>query len=188
MDSLEIEICNRIRNGDEKAFYMLFRAYYSQLCRYAYEILNDRETSAELVNDLFIKLWTDREKLTITSSLKGYLFRSVHNLCLNRVRELKSTHRLQMISLDESDNRMLLLNLEIPPEIIEKLFSEQLETDLRNAIGNLPEQCRQIFNLSRFEDLSYPEIATKLNVSLSTVKTQMIRALTKLTKELKIDV
>jgi RNA polymerase sigma-70 factor, ECF subfamily len=180
MNPLEIELCNRIRLGDEKAFNVLFKIYYSPLCRYAYDILKGTEIAKEIVIDLFVKIWGTRETFTVTSSLKGYLYRSVHNLCLNHIRDKKTTNSINFISSDDNTNRTLLLNLETPPEILEKLFAEQLETDLIKAMEALPEQCRTIFYLCRFEGFTYPEIALKLNLALSTVKTQMLRAISKL--------
>ncbi len=184
MNPLENEICANIRLGDEKAFNTLFKGYYSSLCRYAYDILRDQESSKEMVLDLFVHIWESRATFTVTSSLKGYLYRSVHNQCLNYIRNRKTRKVIDFVSSDDEKNRTLLLNIEVPPVIIEKLISEQLENDLQRAMDTLPEQCRKIFYLCRFENLTYPEISIKLNLALSTVKAQMLRAISKLSKEI----
>jgi RNA polymerase sigma-70 factor, ECF subfamily len=184
MNSLEDEICTKIRMGDEKAFNILFKVYYSPLCRYAYELLRETEDAKEVVLDVFIKIWETKESLTIKSSLKGYLYRSVHNQCLNHIRKFKHLSSNDFISIDDEKNNILLLNIEVPADILEKLFTEQLEKDLLKALETLPNQCRTIFYLCRFEHLTYPEIASKLNLALSTVKTQMLRAISKLKIEI----
>lgn len=184
MNPLENEICINIRLGDEKAFNTLFKGYYSLLCRYAYDILREQESSKEIVLDLFVHIWETRETFTITSSLKGYLYRSIHNQCLNYIRNRKTQKVINFVSSDDEKNRTLLLNIKAPSEIIEKLVSEQLENDLQKAMDSLPEQCRKIFYLCRFENLTYPEISVKLNIALSTVKTQMLRAISRLSQEI----
>lgn len=184
MTEFEIEICTKIRLGDIKAFDIIFKIYYSPLCRFALDILKQNEIAKETVLDVFVNIWKTKESFDVKTTLKGYLYRSVHNQCLNYLRDIKSSRKISLISIDDGKNRLGILNIEVPPEIIEKLFTEQLENDLRIAMESLPEQCRVIFYMSRFEDLSYPEIASKLNLALSTVKTQMLRAISKLKIEL----
>lgn len=180
MGLTEEEICLKIRDGDEKTFNLLFNDYYSSLCRYAYDILHDTEVSKEIVLDIFVNIWESRDSFKINYSLRGYMYRVVHNKCLNYLRSLKAFNKLAFVSLDNEKINFQSLHFEVPPEIIEKLFSEQLELRLRQEMEALPAQCREIFYLSRFEDMTYPEIAEKLNLALSTVKTQMLRALTRL--------
>lgn len=180
MTPLEKEIYNKIKQGDEKSFDILFKSYFPSLCRYAFDILNDKENSGEVVLDVFMKFWESRDSLTISTTIKGYLFRMVHNRCLNFIRDRKAENKPEIVSLDDRQYVSALINLETPPEIIEKLFSEHIESRLKQALDSLPPQCREIFILCRFANLSYPEVARKMNLSLSTVKTQMVRAITKL--------
>ncbi|HEX7494680.1 MAG TPA: sigma factor, partial [Bacteroidales bacterium] len=78
----DTEIIRRIRNGDKGQFESLFRSSYVSLVRYAKTLIKDHDTAEEIVQDLFFRLWQDKEKINIESSLNGYLFRSVHNRCL----------------------------------------------------------------------------------------------------------
>jgi len=185
MDSFEQEIIIGLQQNNIKAFDRLFNTYYSPLCFYAYDLVRKPEVAREIVHDLFIKIWNTRDAIVVHTTLRGYLYRSVHNQCLNYLRNIKIEKGIDTVSIDDENNRIQFLNISTPPEIIEKLFSTQLESYLEKAMNSLPEQCRQIFYLSRFENLSYPEIASKLNLALSTVKTQMLRAISKLKDELK---
>ena len=85
----DTEIIRRIRKGDVKQFESLFRSSYVSLVRYAKALIKDHDTAEEIVQDLFFRLWQDREKLNIESSLNGYLFRSVHNRCLHYIEHRK---------------------------------------------------------------------------------------------------
>ena len=185
MDDFEERIINGFKNNDIRAFNLLFNKYYSDLCLYAFDIIGKSEMAKEIVHDVFIKIWNSRETINIETTFKGYLFRAVHNQSLNYIRYLKNLNNPDLISTDDTKNKVQSMNFEVPPEIIEKLFSDQFEKEFEKAMKTLPQQCRKIFYLSRFEELSYSEIAVKLNLAVSTVKTQMLRAILKLKNELK---
>src|SRR5512133_2725673 len=85
----EAEIIRRIREGDKGQFESLFRSSYVSLVRYAMTIIRDHDTAEEIVQELFFRLWQDKEKLKIESSLNGYLFRSVHNRCLHFIDHMR---------------------------------------------------------------------------------------------------
>ena len=79
---VDSEIAGRIRKGDKAEFESLFRSSYVSLVKYARPLIKDQDTAEEIVQDLFVRLWQEKEKIKIESSLSGYLFRSVHNRCL----------------------------------------------------------------------------------------------------------
>ena len=89
----DIEIIRRIRQGDIKQFEALFRSSYVSLIKYAGTLIKDHDTAEEIVQDLFFRLWENKEKIKIKSSLNGYLFRSVHNRCLHYIEHLKVVER-----------------------------------------------------------------------------------------------
>ncbi len=181
MHLLENDLIQRIKNGEQSSIVLLFRMYYAPLYTYAAGMLKSKESAEEVVQDTFIKIWESRSQIEIASSLRGYLYRCVHNRCLNNIRENKNTKNL-FIPLEKL-NRLSVF--ETAPDIIESIFSEEMEKSLAEAVASLPEQCRQIFYLCRFEELSYREISVRLGISLSTVKTQMQRAMSKLAGALK---
>jgi RNA polymerase sigma-70 factor (ECF subfamily) len=170
------EITARIRQGDIGQFESLFRSSYASLVRYAMTLIKDHDTSEEIVQDLFFRLWKDKEKLSIASSLNGYLYRSVHNKCLHYIEHNRVVERhAEEISYREPEKQ------ESPAEILQY---KELQTKIARILERLPERCGQIFYMSRFEGLKYSEIADKLSVSLKTVESNMGKALKEFRKEL----
>jgi RNA polymerase sigma-70 factor (ECF subfamily) len=172
----DTEIIRRIRNGDIGQFESLFRSSYVSLVRYAKTLIKDHDASEEIVQDLFFRLWKDREKLNIESSLNGYLFRSVHNKCLHYIDHIKVVERHAY----EMSNRQP----EYPESPSELLNYKELQEKIAGILERLPERCGQIFCMSRFEGLKYTEIAEKLSVSVKTVEANMGKALKEFRKEL----
>jgi RNA polymerase sigma-70 factor, ECF subfamily len=172
----DTEIARRIRNGDSGAFESLFRSSYVSLVKYAKTMIKDHDTAEEIVQDLFFRLWQDKENLKIESSLNGYLFRSVHNRCLHFIEHNRVIARhAEEILYNQSENQ------ESPSDI---LNYKELQEKIAKIIEKLPERCGKIFTMSRFEGLKYNEIAKKLSVSVKTVEANMGRALKEFRKEL----
>ncbi|TLU99120.1 RNA polymerase sigma-70 factor [Dyadobacter luticola] len=174
--SSDPEIVNAIRRGDEKAFELTFRTYYPRLCHYACSLLKDEEESEEVVQTVFFTIWEKREYLEITLSLKSYLYRAVHNHCLNRfkhasVREVHREHTLNFASQSYES-------------VTEVIHANELEERIEKAVSTLPEQCQKAFRMSRFEELKYQEIADRLEISVKTVENQIGKALKILRVEL----
>jgi RNA polymerase sigma-70 factor (ECF subfamily) len=173
------EIIRRIRQGDTRQFESLFRSSYVSLVRYAKTLIRDHDTAEEIVQDLFFRLWKDKERLHIESSLNGYLFRAVHNRCLhyighNRVVE-KYAREMAVMEPERNDS---------PTDI---LHYRELQAKIANVLERLPEKCGKIFCMSRFEGLKYSEIAERLSVSIKTVEANMGRALKEFRKALAED-
>lgn len=165
----ENEIAGRIRKGDIKTFENLFRSSYVSLLRYAQSIVKDHDAAEEIVQDLFFRLWKDREKLAIESSLNGYLFRSVYNRCIHYLEHRK------VVAKYETD--MAFFGEESPVTPVQQLQYSELQELIAQTLANLPGKCGEIFYLNRFEGLKYREIAERLSVSVKTVEANMGRAL-----------
>jgi RNA polymerase sigma-70 factor (ECF subfamily) len=172
----DTEIIRRIRNGDKGQFESLFRSSYVSLVRYAKTLIKDHDTAEEIVQDLFFRLWQDKEKINIKSSLNGYLFRSVHNRCLHHIEHNRVVDRhAEEMSYSQTESQ------ESPSDI---LSYKELQDKIARILERLPEKCGKIFTMSRFEGLKYTEIAEKLSVSVKTVEANMGRALKEFRKEL----
>jgi RNA polymerase sigma-70 factor (ECF subfamily) len=172
----ESEIIRRIGQGDIKEFETLFRSSYASLVKYAGTLIKDQDTAEEIVQDLFFRLWQNKEKLNIESSLNGYLFRSVHNSCLHHIEHLKVVDRHAREAALEPEP-----NTEDPAEMLQ--YSE-LQAKIARIIERLPERCGKIFCMNRFEGMKYSEIAEKLSVSVKTVEANMGKALKEFRKAL----
>jgi RNA polymerase sigma-70 factor (family 1) len=170
------EIIGRIRRGDIRQFETLFRSSYVSLVKYAGTLIKDQDTAEEIVQDLFVRLWQDKEKLNIESSLNGYLFRSVHNRCLHHIEHRKVVERHANEMAYESE-----LNTEDPSGALQY---KELQAKIAAILERLPERCGKIFCMNRFEGLKYSEIAEKLSVSVKTVEANMGKALKEFRKAL----
>jgi len=172
----DTEIIRRIRQGDVRQFESLFRSSYVSLVRYAKTLIKDHDTAEEIVQDLFFRLWQDKEKIKIESSLNGYLFRAVHNRCLHFIDHSKIVERYarEMAARPEE-------SAENPTDI---LHYKELQAKIAWILEKLPERCGKIFCMSRFEGLKYSEIAERLSVSIKTVEANMGRALKEFRKAL----
>jgi RNA polymerase sigma-70 factor (ECF subfamily) len=172
----DIEIIRRIRKGDIGQFESLFKSSYVSLVRYAKTLIKDHDTAEEIVQDLFFRLWQDREKIKIESSLNGYLFRSVHNRCLHHIEHNKVVERHAA--------EMLYRQQDSPENPSDILHYKELQSRIARILERLPERCGKIFCMNRFEGLKYTEIAEKLEISIKTVEANMGKALKEFRKEL----
>ena len=171
----ELELLRKIQKNDESAFETIFRFYYQPLCVFASRILQDEDEAEELVQDFFVKFWEKRTQIQVETSLKSYVFRSIKNLCLNRLKheQIKLRHAQQVVANSEENN------------FNEQFIEVDLQKDIENSIAQLPEKRREIFLLSREEGLKYREIAERLNISVKTVEAQMGLAIKTLREKLK---
>ena len=169
-----------LRKGEEKAFVYLFDKYYEGLLNYAGRIVRETELAHDLVQETFCKLYEEHVNLDIHLSIKSYLYRSVYNRCLNEIKH-------QKVVSNYADRELLdfyFSEIVQTPEAELALLGEDINNALREAIGKLPERCREVFVLSKMEELSNKEIAERLGISVKTVEVQMTKALSRLRKEL----
>jgi RNA polymerase sigma-70 factor (family 1) len=172
----DAELISGIKSGSERAFEELFRGYYPRLSRYAFSLLKDLDEAEEVVQNMFLNIWEKKEGLEITLSLKSYLYRAVHNFCLNRIKHLQVR--------DAHKDYTVYAYSEGEDSLNEVLNGHELEIQIENAVRKLPEQCQLVFRMSRFEELKYQEIADRLSISVKTVENQIGKALKILRSEL----
>jgi RNA polymerase sigma-70 factor (ECF subfamily) len=165
-----------VLDSNSQDFDTIYLDSFPALHRYAYTFLLDKELAEEMVHQVFLKILERKVPLDVHTSLKAYLFRSVNNECLNYIKHQKVKQAYQSYATNEMENR--------PETPSSKLTYKELELRLKSAINNLPEQCRTIFQLSRFEELKYAQIADQLGISIKTVEAQMSKALKRLRVEL----
>jgi RNA polymerase sigma-70 factor, ECF subfamily len=169
-----------IRLGDRAVFEQLFRSYCAPLTSYARFILKDAFVAEEIVQEVFLKLWENHDTIMIGISAKAYLYRAVHNHCVNYIKNARVNSRLSEEVVKEMIFHAELALRNFSESALEKLVVQELEDNLSGVIERLPLQCREIFLLNRQEELSYTQIASKLGISVNTVKTQIMRALDRL--------
>ncbi len=155
---------------------MLFSTYFAPMCHVANRIVQNGDTAKDIVQDVFVRLWTNREKLRITSSLQGYLKQSVINAGIDHQRRAYEQKKIRW------DDAVSQLDVSATKTGLEELESTEIKHMVDRAISNLPERCRLVFILSRHEGLTYNQIAEKLEISPKTVENQMSKALKTLRK------
>ena len=177
MDLPEQQQIEALVAGDITAFEMIFRTYYQPLCNYAYTFLQDRENAEEIVQSTFLSVWEKRDNLSIRTAVKPYLYAMVRNACLNVIKheKIKQKHAVEELAIGVHSH----------DSVSHTIAGSELELKIQEAMEKLPEQCRLVFKLSRFEELKYSEIADQLNISVKTVENHMGKALKIMREQLK---
>ncbi len=170
----EEALLQRLRKGNKEAFQEIYWQYWDKLFMYAYNILKDKEACEDIIQEVFTDLWIRRKKTLITN-LPGYLFRAVKFQTIKYIRSSEVSEKYR--------NRLNQVNLTSQAE--EAVHAKELEKIIEDSLRQLPERCREIFYLSRFEHQSNQEIAEKLGLSIQTVKNQISKALKHIKKEVK---
>lgn len=168
MENEEI-LVSRLISKDKRAFEQVFNQYYNIMVLYAARFMDTREEAEEIAQDVFVKFWEKCDTLAPDSSVKSYLYRSVHNSCLNAIKheKVKDGYRQHVINFLETSYQ----------DTIEVYDPDIIRNRIHLEIDKLPPRCSEIFKLSRFEGLKYQEIADHLGISVKTVEVQMGKAL-----------
>lgn len=168
-----------LREGNQKGFQQFFGEYYSLLCVVAYDYVKDDFAAETIVGDVMLAIWKRRDMLNDITSLKAYLIKSVRNRSIDYIRQNN------FITKNSIANYEFDATLTANDHLIDAIIYKELEIELDKAITKLPQECCNVFCMSRFDDFSYDEIAEKLDISINTVKYHMKRALSSLRKDLK---
>ncbi len=166
-----------LSRGDKNAFSWLFRRYYKDLVLFGGNYLSDKDKCEDIVQNIFYKLWVERASLSINTSFKSFLLKSVQNACLDELRHLNIIRKHENYTQIFCDTDDLNTDNYI-------LYSD-LQDRLKEALEKLPEPSREAFKMNRFDGLKYSEIANKLEVSERTVEVRIGKALALLREYLK---
>jgi len=165
----DLYLFERIKLGDQKSFDLLFQKYYNNLCNYAYLFLKEDALTQEIVADVYLKIWNNKDKIEIKTNLKSYFLRSTHNEVISYLRKSK----LQTVSLDHNND---IGNIsEDSPETL--LINKETCRTFSSMINELPKQAGLVFRLHKVDGLTYKQIAEVLELSIKTVENHMGRAL-----------
>jgi RNA polymerase sigma-70 factor (ECF subfamily) len=167
MPALDLLLWSRVKTGDKEAFELIFRKYYPVLCLLSNRYTNNMTTAREVVQSLFVYLWENHDQIVVNHSLKSYLYQAV---------------KYNSIRFVEQD-RKIGIRMEVFPEAQpDQQFQDhmeyaELQGRILEIIEALPDQCKKVFMLSRFEQLKYAEIAERLSISVKTVESHISKAL-----------
>ncbi len=166
-----------IKAGNLRAFEGFFRTYYQPLCYYALKYVSSADTAEEIVQDLFYTIWEKRGELSVTTSLKSYMYTATHNRCMKYLdhrkieQKFEKYYREQVTEHAEPASDLAGIN--------------EIQRIINKTLDSLPDKCSRIFRLNRFEGLRYSDIADKLSISIKTVEANMGKALKLLRENLK---
>ncbi len=171
-----VKLISSVKDGERKAFDILFKNYSQRIYRFAFSYLKSKEDAEEIVQEVFIKLWDRRESLRIDLQISSFLFTIAYNSILNQIRKTKNG--IKAIAAKKSEQPIHHLHVE------EELVFAEYQHHAQVAISSLPPQRKKIFMLSREQHLSYSEIARELKISPRTVEVHISQALKDIKKHL----
>jgi RNA polymerase sigma-70 factor (family 1) len=176
-------LVSKIRDGDKFAIKELFRRYYNSLCRFATRFVHSDEDVEDIVESVFEKIWTNREKLDSTQRIRSYLFKLTQNQALDFLKARGNRHIALSKWIDSEESKKLrVISCSDPAQ---EMIDNEVRAAVAEAIERLPQRCKLVFTLNRQEGLSYSEIADVLDISERTVANQIVRALKQLRKDLR---
>ncbi len=176
VDPDEKELILLLKNDSKSAIKLLFEKYHSRLCSIAYRLIKDKDLAKDIVQEVFIKFWSNRAAIDITTSLAAYLRRSVINTALNYIQKEKRHPKGNF-------DHFMFNPVGTPAD--QNYSVAELSRRINDAVDKLPVRTRAVFLLIRQEELSYKEVSESLNISLKAVEKEMMMALKKLREMLK---
>jgi len=165
----DVELINRLKKDDETALTEIYDKYWKPLFISSYNLLKDKEVCEEIIQDIFIDIWKNREKIQIKISLNSYLYASTRYKVFNHFRKKNNELRVELF---ESLNKRFQY---ATPET--KLMHQELVIQIEGIVESLPPKCKEVYKMSRDEQLSHKEISDKLNISTKTVENHITKAL-----------
>ena len=183
MESTEALLVQQLKNGVDAAYKYLYDQHYQILCHVAAQYVKDDFLAETIVGDVIFHLWEVRDTIEIDTSVRSYLMTCVRNRCIDY---LKSQYHKREVAQSNTGLRdfPVLQYVKDDDYPLGKLLEKELEDEIMNAINRLPDECRRVFNMSRFENRKYEEIAQELKISVNTVKYHIKHALALLYEDL----
>lgn len=183
MESTEALLVQQLKNGVDAAYKYLYDQHYQILCHVAAQYVKDDFLAETIVGDVIFHLWEVRETIEIDTSVRSYLMTCVRNRCIDY---LKSQYHKREVAHSDTGLRdfPVLQYVKDDDYPLGKLLEKELEDEIMSAINRLPDECRRVFNMSRFENRKYEEIAQELKISVNTVKYHIKHALALLHEDL----
>jgi len=179
LEKNEQHLITEILNSNATAFKKVYYSHYNELCNFARKYFNDRDEAEEIVQNTLVKIWEQRSKLEGVASLKSYLFSSVKNSCMNEIAHQK------VVKKHADVYELELKEIELSMDDSFEMDEDDLDSRVRAAIDELPEQCGKIFRMKYIDGMKAKEIAEITSLSQRTVETHVFNGLKSLREKLK---
>lgn len=174
-------ILQQVAAGDQQAFRQLYHSYFKRLFHFAYSLVKTKENAEEIVEDVFIKLWSQRNTIREIQHLKVYLYTATRNTALNYL--AKKARESMVQSFDHID--ILLAPTDHSPEQL--FITAEMQRNIKAVVESLPPRCKMIFKLIREDGLKYKEVAEILNITVNTIDAQMAIAVKRIAEAIRRD-
>lgn len=182
--TIDKTVLEKLKYGDSKAFESVFNVWYEPLVNFANEYISDLEWAKNIVQSIYMRLWEKHNLVDPDSNLKSYLYMSTRNACLSHLRHIRVENAYFEKAIRNIEDHQL--NYEALEELnIEQIDFTKLERRIQETIDSLPDRCREVFILSRYNEMKNKEIALKLDITVKAVEANITRALTKLRENTK---
>lgn len=165
------DLLGRISKGDQDAFRLFFDSQYPKVNRFVSYLIRKGEVKEEVISDVFLSVWQQREKMTVIVNLDAYLYTLTRNKALDYIRQSAIPVAVEQLSVG-------FISGDGSPE--DNLMNKELDEKIRESIESLPEKCKLVFLMAKEQGLKYREIAEILQISEKTVNAQMVIALKKM--------
>jgi RNA polymerase sigma-70 factor (ECF subfamily) len=181
------KIWSEVKKGNEKAFYSLYTLLFPNLVKYVRQIVKDGFLAEDIVQEMFIKIWRDRNSLNIIGQVQAYIYKIAHHSSINKLQHFATSKN--KVNRMVSDEEWLFIRdtYQMDELIIENIECDDMDRLIRKTIDTLPAKCREVFILSRYEYQNNEEIAQKLGISVHTVRVHIYHALEVIRHSLKIE-
>jgi RNA polymerase sigma-70 factor (ECF subfamily) len=174
MDIYDGSLLGKLKIGDVSSFELIYKSHYRRIFHFCFQYLQNKETCSNIIQDVFSSLWDKREKLANDTNLNAWLFTVTKNKCLKHIRNIKTEKR----HLENLGEQRMILNFDALNSLdTSPMTFEEIEKIIQKTLENLPPKCRIAFEMSRFEEKKYSEIADVMQISQKTVETHISNAL-----------
>ena len=171
------KIWYEIKRGSEKAFYILYTSLFPLLVNCVRQIVKDLHLAEDIVQEVFIKLWCERESVNITGSVQAYMYKTAHHASINKLQHLATAKNKVNRTVSEEEWQFIRDTYQVDDFVTGNIERDETDRLIRQVIAGLPEKCREVFMLSRYEYLTNEEIAQRMNISVNTVRAHIYHAI-----------
>jgi RNA polymerase sigma-70 factor, ECF subfamily len=169
------QLFEKIQNDNKNAFELLYKKLFPRLKDFAYRVVKDEDIAKDLVQDVFIKLWEKKKEIKLIN-IEAFIFKVLRNQCISHIKNLKIVEnvKINLSGLNQAEELYRIDFIKNEPYL---LVEKELQQEVENIMNSLPEQCKNVFHLSRIEGLKNREIAEQLGINIKNVERHITRAL-----------